>query len=186
MEAFLYVRTRAGAALSVLGSLLGHHGVRRAILVIGQWDVLALIEGADMASIAKTVLTGVHQLEGVVQTMTAPIVPPGAMGELGLGFGTAGPPTLLKGDASLVHVKAAPGTVPELLERLAEMDEVTGIAAIAGPYDLLVEIRRPWDVASRTILEKIHPLPGVHSTETMMALDAEEFDEDRDQFSAWE
>jgi DNA-binding Lrp family transcriptional regulator len=186
VEAFLYVRTQPGAALTVLGALLGHHGVRRAILVIGRWDILALIEAADMAALARTVLSGVHQLDGVVQTMTAPIVPMSAMAGVGLGFGTAGPPTLLRGDASLVHLKAAPGTVPELLERLAEMDEVTGIAAIAGPHDLLVEIRRPWDVASQTILEKIHPLPGVRSTETMMALDAEEFDEDRDQFSAWE
>jgi len=35
------------------------------------------------------------------------------------------------------------------------------------------------------VLEQIHALPGVRSTKTLVSIQYEEPDEDRDQFSAW-
>ena len=46
-------------------------------------------------------------------------------------------------------------------------------------------IPEPWEVASAIVLDKIHALPGVRSTSTLVSVDYEEPEEDRDQFSSW-
>jgi len=76
--------------------------------------------------------------------------------------------------------------VPALYERLGENEAIAGLAAIAGEYDLVAEIRGPWEVASGIILEQIQALPGILSTTTMIGVDYDgREEEDRDQFSAW-
>lgn len=184
MDAFLYVRTAPGTAGRILGEVRLQPGVRRAVLIVGDWDVLGVMEAPDMTAIANGVLTNIQQIEGVLQTRTAPLVPPDRLVASG-GFGMVSPPQLTPGDACYVHVRATPGTVPALYERLSEIESVTGVAAMAGEFDLLVEIRRPWEIASGSILEQIQTLPGVLSTETMIGVDYDEREEDRDQFSAW-
>jgi hypothetical protein len=47
-------------------------------------------------------------------------------------------------------------------------------------------VPEPWEVASGIVLDKIHALPGVRTTSTLVSVDYEEPEEDRDQFSAWE
>lgn len=178
----MWLQAAPGAAGRIVRDLGTHHGVRRATLVVGDWDALAVIEADDMASIGA-VLTEVHGIEGVVRTVTAPMVPPDRLGTVGGGFAMGRPPQLTPGDACYVQIRATPGSVPMLVERLAEIEAVSGVAATAGDFDLLVEIRRPWDVASGVILEQIRSLEGVRSTSTHVGY--EEPDEDRDQFSAW-
>ena len=46
-------------------------------------------------------------------------------------------------------------------------------------------VAQPWEVASGVVLEEIHSLPGVISTNTLVSVIYEEPEEDRDQFSAW-
>jgi DNA-binding Lrp family transcriptional regulator len=66
------------------------------------------------------------------------------------------------------------------------MDEVAGVALIAGEDDILAEIPFDWEEAARVVLERIQALPGVRSTNTLVAIDQlPPEDEDRDQFSAW-
>ena len=65
------------------------------------------------------------------------------------------------------------------------MTEVAGVAVIGGPFDLLACVAQPWEVASSLVLEEIHSLPGVMSTDTLVSVVYEEPEEDRDQFSAW-
>lgn len=182
MDAFLWLRAAPGAAGRIVRDLATLHGVRRATLVIGDWDALAVIEADDMAAIGG-VLAQVQAIEGVERTTAAPMVPPDRLGTVGGGFAMGRPPQLTPGDACYVQIRATPGSVPVLFERLAEIEAVTGVAAMAGGFDLLVEIRRPWDVASGVILEQIRPLEGVLATATLVGY--EEPDEDRDQFSAW-
>ncbi len=184
MEALVYLRVRPGLVPSV-ATALPARGVRRAVIVVGDWDVLALAEGPDMTAIASTILGSIHQIEGVERTLSVPIVPIDRIGDLGGGFGMVRPPMLAPGDACYVHIKASPGAVPGVVERLSELDDVSGVAAIAGEYDVLAEIRHPWEIASGVVLEQIHTLPGVLSTHTMVGVPYEEPEEDRDQFSAW-
>jgi len=181
----VYLRTAPGTAGRILSELRLQPGVRRAVLIVGPWDLLGVIEAPDMAAITSSVLEHIQQIDGVQRTRTAPLIPPDRLLASGGGFGMVSPPQRRPGDASYVHVHAAPGTVPALYERLSELEPVTGVAAMAGEFDLLVEIRRPWEIASGMILDQIQALPGVLSTETMIGVDYEEPEEDRDQFSAW-
>ena len=59
--------------------------VRRAIAVVGAWDVLAHVEGPDLSTIATQVLSDFHHVHGVRRTFTAPVVPPDRVGIAGFG-----------------------------------------------------------------------------------------------------
>jgi DNA-binding Lrp family transcriptional regulator len=84
-----------------------------------------------------------------------------------------------------VHIEADAGAAAGLYERLSEVGGVSGAAVLGGRWDLLACVPEPWEVASGIVLEKIHALPGVRSTSTLVSVDYEEPEEDRDQFSAW-
>jgi hypothetical protein len=186
VEAFIWLRARPGSAARIAAQLPGKPGIRRAVIVVGDWDVLALSEGNDLNSIATGILANVHTIDGVERTLTSPVVPPDRLGALGAGFGMTHAPQLNPGEACYIQVRAQPGTVPSLVERLSEVEEISGIAALGGEHDLLLEIRGPWEVASGVVLEHVHPMPGVVSTATLVGVDYQEPEEDRDQFSAWE
>jgi DNA-binding Lrp family transcriptional regulator len=183
MDAYVYLRVAPGKVPEVMNRLAAQNGVRRAVAVVGEWDVMALVEGGDMATIAQLVLSQLHQVEGVVRTYTAPVVPPD---RIGIGWGMQSTTPVPIGDACFVHVRAQAGAVGGLVERLSESDEISGIAVLAGRYDLLVAIPQPWEIASGIIIEQLHGLPGVESTETLVAVRYEEPEDDRDQFSAWD
>lgn len=182
MDAYVYLRVAPGMVGSVLTQLAGRQGLRRALAVVGDWDVLIQVDGPDLDAIATTVLSQIHAVEGVVQTLTAPAVPADRIG-IG-GFGTIDMPPILAG-ACYVHVKAQAGAAAGLVERLTELPDVAGVAALAGEWDLLVCVAQPWEVASGVVLDQIHGLPGVTSTKTLVTVTYEEPEEDRDQFSAW-
>ncbi len=183
MDAYVYLRVTPGKVPDVMNRLSTANGVRRAVTVIGEWDVMALVEGADLAAVAQLVLSQVHQLEGVVRTYTAPVVPPD---RIGIGWGMQATTPVPIGDACFVHVRAEAGAVAGLVERLSESDDISGVAVLGGRYDLMVAIPQPWEIASGVIIEQMHGLPGVVSTDTLVAIRYEEPDDDRDQFSAWD
>jgi DNA-binding Lrp family transcriptional regulator len=182
MDAYVYMRIEPGTMANVLTSLSSTSQVRRAMAVIGEWDVLAHVEGPDLATIAGQVLSDLHHVEGVRRTFTAPVVPPDRIGIAG--WGAPQTPALI-GDACYVHIKAEAGAAAGLAERLGEMDDVSGVAVIGGPFDLMACVAQPWEVASGLVLEVIHALPGVVATDTLVLVVYEEPEEDRDQFSAW-
>jgi DNA-binding Lrp family transcriptional regulator len=182
MEAYVYLRIRPGSMAAVLTSLATGSGIRKAMAVVGDWDVLAQMEGADLATIATTILSEMHQIDGVVRTLTAPVVPPDRVGIAGWGAPQA--PGIVR-DACYVHIKAQAGAAAGLAERLSEISDVSGVAVLGGEYDLLVCVAQPWEVASGVILEQIHALPGIVATNTLVSVTYEEPDEDRDQFSTW-
>ena len=182
MDAYVYLRAAPGKVGSVLTQLAGRQGLRRAVAVIGDWDVLIQVEGPDLEQIAITVLSQIHSVDGVTRTLTAPAVPPDRIGIAG--WGTVKPPPIVSG-ASYVHVRIESGAAAGLIERIAEMTDVAGVAVLGGEWDLMVCVAQPWEVASGIVLEQIQPLPGVVSTKTLVTIAYEEPDEDRDQFSAW-
>ena len=182
MDAYVYLRVAPGKVGSVLTQLAGRQGLRRCLATVGDWDVLIQVDGPDLDTIATTVLSQIHAVEGVTRTLTAPAVPADRIG-IG-GFGTIATPSVIAG-ACYVHIKAQPAAAAGLVERLTELSDVAGVAVLAGEWDLLVCVAQPWEVASGVILEQIHPLPGVASTKTLVTVAYEEPEEDRDQFSAW-
>jgi DNA-binding Lrp family transcriptional regulator len=182
MEAFLYLRVRPGSIVPVTNRLAGSTTTRRSVVVIGEWDVLCLLEGPDLTSIGTSVLSEVQLIDGVERTSTAPVVPPDRLGVVG--FGGLPTPEIVQG-ACYVHVAADAGAAAGLYERLSDIAGVTGAAVLGGRWDLIASVHEPWEVASGIVLEKIQALPGVHRTSTLVSMGYEEPAEDRDQFSSW-
>jgi DNA-binding Lrp family transcriptional regulator len=182
MEAYVYARVRPGAMASVLTGLSAQPSIRRAAPVVGDWDILAHVEGPDLAAIANQVIAEVQSVDGISRTLTAAVVPPDRVGIAGWGDPQA--PAIIA-DACYVHLRAEAGAVSGLAERLSELPDVAGVAVLAGEFDLVACVAQPWEVASGLIIEQIHALPGVRSTMTLVSFKFEESQEDRDQFSAW-
>jgi DNA-binding Lrp family transcriptional regulator len=181
VEAFVYLRVRPGGITAVRNQLASSSVAQRSVVVVGEWDVMCLLEGPDLDTIAGHLLGEIQLIEGIERTLTAPVVPPDRLGLVGFG----GPPTppIVRG-ASYVHIAADPGAAAGLYERLSEVG-VAGASVLAGRWDLLACVAEPWEIASGVILEKIQPLPGVRTTSTLVSVDFEEVEEDRDQFSSW-
>ena len=161
-------------------------GVRAAVAVVGAWDVLAAVQGPDLLGISEEVVRGIHPIEGVERTMTAPVVPR-HVSTLPGEDGTRTPiPMQEPGPACFVHVKASPGAAARVADTIAAVEEVSAVAMIAGEHDLIVEIPFPWEQAAPVIVNRLLPIDGVQDTRTLVAIlfpGPEE--EDRDQFSAW-
>jgi len=185
VDAFVYLRVRPGKVEDVVVQLQGVHGVRAAVLVVGDWDVIAAVHAPDLVAIAQGVVRAIHRIEGVERTLTAPVVPGDVLGLAGGGLRTP-VPMQQRGQACFVHVEVAPGAATAVLEEVASLEDVSAAALIAGEYDLIAEIPYPWEQAARVIVERVLPLPGVVRTKTLVAIPhLEPEDEDRDQFSAW-
>jgi len=71
---------------------------------------------------------------------------------------------------ALVLIKAATDQIPELAQTMAELEGVTEVFSVAGQYDLvaLVRVRENEDLA-KVISEKMRKLPGITSSETLIA-----------------
>lgn len=182
MEAFIYLQIAPGSMNDVLTRLASTSQTRRAIPVVGAWDVMMHAEGPDLATIATQVLSEVHHVPGVLRTTTAPVVPPDRIGIAG--WGAPVTPALIS-DACYVHIMAEAGAAAGIAERLGEMNDVSGVAVLGGRYDLMTCVAQAWEVACGVILDDIQPLPGVLSTDTLISIAYEEPEEDRDQFSTW-
>ncbi len=181
MEAFVYLRVRPGSMTDVRNQLASS-AARRSVTVVGDWDVICLIEGPDLAAIAATVLSEIQMIDGVVRTSTAPVVPPDRVGVVG--FGGLPTPPIVRG-ACYVHIQTEAGAAAGIYERLSAVGGVVGAAVLGGRWDLVACVSEPWEVASGIVLEKIQTLPGIVSTTTLASVDYEEPEEDRDQFSSW-
>lgn len=86
MDAFLYLQVRPGAVEDVVVQLENARGVRAAVAVIGDWDVLAALHAPSLNAIAEAVARDVHRIDGVLRTVTAPVVPGDVLGIAGGGL----------------------------------------------------------------------------------------------------
>jgi len=170
VDAFVYLRAEPGRLEDVVIQLATKHGVRRAVAVVGDWDVIVAVEGADFQSVARTVTREIHAIEGITRTYTTPVVPLESIGIHGGGWALPSIPLHDDEGASFVHISAASGQVAGIVEVLAEMEEISGVAVVTGQYDVFAEISLPWERAGRVIVEKIHAIPGVLSTNTSVAV----------------
>jgi DNA-binding Lrp family transcriptional regulator len=185
VDAFVYLQVRPGEVENVVVQLQSVRGIRAAVAVVGDWDVLAAVHGADLRAITEVVIRTVHRIEGVERTQTSPVVPGDVLGLAGGGLRTP-VPMQQRGDACFVHVKVAPGAAASVVEALASEEDVSAVALITGEWDVIAEIPYRWEQAARVIVERVLPIPGIVATKTLVALPfLEPEDEDRDKFSAW-
>ncbi|HEX7463335.1 MAG TPA: Lrp/AsnC ligand binding domain-containing protein [Actinomycetota bacterium] len=186
MDAYVYLRVASGMVEDVIITLRGRHGVRQALAVVGSWDVMVAVEGADFHAIASTVLRLIQPVDGVLRTYTTPIVPLDLLGIQGGGWAIPTPMHREEGEACFVHIRAAAGSVAGIVEALGELDAVSGVAVVAGEYDVLAEIPLPWEQTAAVVLDQIQAIPGVLVTSTSVAIPAlPELQDEEDQFPSW-
>jgi hypothetical protein len=65
MDAFVYVAVRPGRLEDVVVRLQNANGVRAAVAMVGDWDVLVAAHGADLLAIAQDVIRHIHRIEGI-------------------------------------------------------------------------------------------------------------------------
>lgn len=74
---------------------------------------------------------------------------------------------------ALVMLNVEPGRVGSLAGELLEIDGVTEVYSVAGPYDLVAIVRvREHEQLSDLVTERIAARPGIVSSETLVAFRA--------------
>ncbi|MEW6059145.1 MAG: Lrp/AsnC ligand binding domain-containing protein [Actinomycetota bacterium] len=186
MDAYVYLRVAPGKVEDVIIALRGGHGVRSAAAVVGAWDVMVALEAADFNAVANTVLRLIQPIEGVLRSYTTPVVPLDILSIHGGGWAIPTPMHREEGEACYVHIRAAAGSIAGIVEALGELEAISGVAVVAGDWDVLAEIPLPWERAAPIVLDQIQSIPGVQTTSTSVAIPAlPEFEGDTDQFSGW-
>lgn len=70
---------------------------------------------------------------------------------------------------AIVGVSVAPGQVDEVARRIAELPEVSYLVMTLGAFDLVMEVFcRDLSHLTDFMVQRIHPIPGVRSTQTLM------------------
>jgi DNA-binding Lrp family transcriptional regulator len=73
-QAYVLIKTRVGETSAVRDDLARHEHIRHADVIIGPYDVIALVEAEDLNAIGTVVMRFVHELSGVENTITCPVI----------------------------------------------------------------------------------------------------------------
>ncbi|HZP90131.1 MAG TPA: Lrp/AsnC ligand binding domain-containing protein [Actinomycetota bacterium] len=74
LQAFVLVQAEPGTAARVAAALARLDGVLSAALVTGPYDVIVRAEATSVDELGKLVLRPIQHIEGVIRTMTCPIL----------------------------------------------------------------------------------------------------------------
>ena len=69
-RAFILIETQVGKTRDVVAALRSLPGVPSADIITGDFDIIALVEAADMVSLADLVTGRVQSIPGVTRTIT--------------------------------------------------------------------------------------------------------------------
>ncbi|TMD10240.1 MAG: Lrp/AsnC family transcriptional regulator [Chloroflexi bacterium] len=70
MKAYVLINASPGHALDVAQALQGVQGITAADAITGEYDVIAVCEAKDVASIGNLIVEQVQKVEGVFKTVT--------------------------------------------------------------------------------------------------------------------
>jgi DNA-binding Lrp family transcriptional regulator len=74
LRSYVLIQTDTGRATDVAGAVRGESGVISAEAVTGPYDVIVLVEAKDIDAVGQLVLTEIQSVEGIVRTLTCPVV----------------------------------------------------------------------------------------------------------------
>ena len=75
--------------------------------------------------------------------------------------------------AAFVLVKCEPGKLEQVANQLMELDGVSEVHSITGPWDLLVKLyAEDYDGFGELIPGRVQRIPGIENTETLLAFRA--------------
>jgi len=73
-KAYVLIKTRVGETTSVLNGLSKNDRIRSADVIIGPYDIIAMVEAEDLNAIGTVVMRFVHEVPGVENTITCPVI----------------------------------------------------------------------------------------------------------------
>jgi DNA-binding Lrp family transcriptional regulator len=73
-KAYVLIKTRVGETATVREALAHNPNIRTADVIIGPYDVIALVEADDLNAIGSVVMRFVHEVSGVENTITCPVI----------------------------------------------------------------------------------------------------------------
>lgn len=72
---FIFIKIKAGSTENVIKELNKIEEVKEAHAVLGDIDIITKVEAQDSETIAKVVLSKIHQIDGIERTATHIVVP---------------------------------------------------------------------------------------------------------------
>jgi DNA-binding Lrp family transcriptional regulator len=76
MKAYIMIHVRPGSVPEVLRNLRRLEGIQEANMTFGPYDVVAVLEAADVNHLGKMVASNVQPIPGVIDTLTCLVVEP--------------------------------------------------------------------------------------------------------------
>ena len=74
LRSYILIQTDTGRATDVAGAIRGVSGVISTEAVAGPYDVVVLVEVEDIDALGQLVVTAIQSVEGIVRTLTCPVV----------------------------------------------------------------------------------------------------------------
>ncbi len=74
IAAYILIETEAGKAAIIAAALRDLPGVSEAAVLAGPYDVIARAQAHNIDELARLVTSQLHALDGVIRTMTCPVV----------------------------------------------------------------------------------------------------------------
>ncbi len=175
MRSFLLVKVKPGMEREILERFKALPEVREIHLITGKFDLLVALESPETEvdprqKVVEVVVDKVRKAGGIVDTRTIiPIEWESRPSQ------TGGRPTT----KSFVFVMSEAGKSKELMRKLLEIPEVSGVYLLFGKADVLAEVEveksyvhpAPQHVAS-LVETRIAKLGAVHDTDTYVPLES--------------
>jgi DNA-binding Lrp family transcriptional regulator len=175
LRSFLLIKAEPGSEQEVQNRLRALPEVREIHLITGKFDLLATLESTEIEldprrKIVELVLEEVRKSGGVTDTRT--IIPIDSQYH---------PPTptdrlTIK---AFVFIQSEAGKEKELMNKLLNLPEVSGVHLLFGKADLLAElevekslVHPPPQHVANLVQTKIGRLSGVHDTDTYVPLES--------------
>lgn len=74
MRAYVLIQTDTGRAADVAGAIRGLSGVISTDAITGPYDVVVFVDAEDVDALGRLVVTAIQSVEGIVRTLTCPVV----------------------------------------------------------------------------------------------------------------
>ena len=74
VKAYVLIQTDSGKAADVASTIRGITGVISTEAVTGPYDVIVFAEAEDVDALGQLVVTAIQPVDGIVRTLTCPVI----------------------------------------------------------------------------------------------------------------
>ncbi len=74
VRAYVLIQTDSGKAAAVANGIRAIGGVMSTEAVTGPYDVIVFVEAEDVDALGQLVVTTIQPVEGIVRTLTCPVI----------------------------------------------------------------------------------------------------------------